>query len=278
VATKWAENLIESIEHSKQTTLERFLFSLGIEHVGESTAKALSAWFGRLELIRHLPWPLLKLVPDIGGEVARSIDHFFAQQGNQDAIDELLMRGVRLNDEHDVSPKLCNALLPSFLLTSLEIPKLTEKRAVQLVSALEDPGRVTSVPEHQLITAGLPADTAAALLRWREEPAHADLLKRSLQAWALLRELAGTTSETERSLPLDGKTVVLTGSLTEMTRDEAGIRLEALGAKVAGSVSKKTDFIVAGASAGSKLEKAQALGIEIWDEARLLEFLAGQQT
>ena len=59
VATRWAENLIEAIEHSKQTTLERFLFALGIEHVGESTAKALATWFGRLELIRHLPWPLL---------------------------------------------------------------------------------------------------------------------------------------------------------------------------------------------------------------------------
>ena len=89
VATKWAENLIEAIEHSKQTTLERFLFALGIEHVGESTAKPCQL-VRRLELIRHLPWPLLKLVPDIGGEVARSIDHFFAQEGNQSAIDELL--------------------------------------------------------------------------------------------------------------------------------------------------------------------------------------------
>ena len=274
VATKWAENLIESIEHSKQTTLERFLFSLGIEHVGESTAKALSAWFGRLELIRHLPWPLLKLVPDIGGEVARSIDNFFAQEGNQSAIDELLMRGVSLKDEHDVSPKLRQSLGPDRFLTSLEIPKLTEKRAAQLVSAFEDPSCVASLPEHQLVTAGLPADTAAALVNWREETHNAELFKRSLQAWNTLRELAGSTSETEQSLPLDGKTVVLTGSLSAMTRDEAGAKLEALGAKVAGSVSKKTDFIVAGEAAGSKLEKAQALGIEIWDEARLLEFLA----
>ncbi|HET9032534.1 MAG TPA: NAD-dependent DNA ligase LigA [Dokdonella sp.] len=276
VATKWAENLIDAIEHSKQTTLERFLFSLGIEHVGESTAKALSAWFGRLELIRHLPWPLLKLVPDIGGEVARSIDHFFAQEGNQAAIDELLMRGVNLKDERDVSPKLRQSLSPDRLLVSFEIPKLTEKRAAQLAGAFEDPGRVVSAPEHQLLTAGLPADTAAALLRWREEPAHAELFKRSLDEWNTLRELVGSTTAPEQSLPLDGKTVVLTGSLSAMTRDQAGARLEALGAKVAGSVSKKTDFIVAGESAGSKLEKAQALGIEIWDEARLLDFLAGQ--
>ena len=67
---------------------------------------------------------------------------------------------------------------------------------------------------------------------------------------------------------------MLTGSLSAMTRDEAGARLEALGAKVAGSVSKKTDFVVAGESAGSKLDKARSLGIEVWDEARLLEYLA----
>ena len=73
--------------------------------------------------------------------------------------------------------------------------------------------------------------------------------------------------------PLAGQTVVLTGALTALTRDEAGERLQALGAKVAGSVSKKTSFVVAGEAAGSKLEKALALGVEVWDEARLLEFL-----
>ncbi len=75
--------------------------------------------------------------------------------------------------------------------------------------------------------------------------------------------------------PLSGQTVVLTGGLEAMSRDEAGARLEALGAKVSGSVSKKTSFVVAGEAAGSKLAKAQELGIEIWDEARLLAFLAG---
>jgi DNA ligase (NAD+) len=78
--------------------------------------------------------------------------------------------------------------------------------------------------------------------------------------------------------PLAGKTVVLTGGLESMSRDEAGARLEALGAKVSGSVSKKTSFVVAGEAAGSKLAKAQELGVEVWDEAKLLRFLtdAGQ--
>jgi DNA ligase (NAD+) len=73
--------------------------------------------------------------------------------------------------------------------------------------------------------------------------------------------------------PLDGKTVVLTGGLASMSRDEAGAKLEALGAKLAGSVSKKTSLVVAGEAAGSKLAKAEELGIEVWDEARLLAFL-----
>ena len=184
------------------------------------------------------------------------------------------MRGVRLTDEHDVSPKLRQNLAADQFLASLEIPKLTERRAAQLAAAFEDIERLAHVPEHQLITAGLPADTAAALVQWRDDPVHADLLKRSLRAWNRLRELAGSSREVEQSLPLDGKTVVLTGSLSAMTRDEAGARLEALGAKVAGSVSKKTDFVVAGESAGSKLDKALSLGIEVWDEARLLEYLA----
>ncbi|MGO4776275.1 BRCT domain-containing protein, partial [Lysobacter sp. 2RAB21] len=77
--------------------------------------------------------------------------------------------------------------------------------------------------------------------------------------------------------PLDGQTAVLTGTLSALTRDEAKTRLEALGAKVAGSVSKKTSFVVAGTEAGSKLDKAQELGVDIWDEAKLLAFLADNE-
>ncbi|HRO87759.1 MAG TPA: NAD-dependent DNA ligase LigA, partial [Chiayiivirga sp.] len=81
-------------------------------------------------------------------------------------------------------------------------------------------------------------------------------------------------AEAVRPDPLGAATVVLTGTLSTLTRDEAGARLEALGAKVAGSVSKKTSFVVAGEAAGSKLAKASELGIEVWNEARLLAFLA----
>ncbi|MDW7599290.1 NAD-dependent DNA ligase LigA, partial [Stenotrophomonas maltophilia] len=111
IATKWADNLIAAIDASRAATLERLLFALGIEHVGESTAKALAQWFGDLELIRQLPWPLFKRVPDIGGEVARSLGHFFEQQGNQQAIDDLLQVGqVRISDVHAPSAKLREGL------------------------------------------------------------------------------------------------------------------------------------------------------------------------
>jgi DNA ligase (NAD+) len=99
------------------------------------------------------------------------------------------------------------------------------------------------------------------------------LLKRCALALAdLLANTAG--SDADPGGVLDGQTVVLTGTLSSLTRDEATSRLEALGAKVAGSVSKKTRFVVAGEAAGSKLDKATELGVEIWDEARLLEFLS----
>ncbi|GAB3752121.1 NAD-dependent DNA ligase LigA [Lysobacter olei] len=273
VASKWAENLIAAIDHSRDTTLERFLFALGIEHVGESTAKALAQWFGDLTLIRRLPWPLFKRVPDIGGEVARAIGHFFDQQGNQRVIDELLTGGVTLRDQHAPSPKLHGGLGFATLLVDLEIPKITKVRAEQLASAFAGADALIDAPQHHFISAGLPADTAKALADWLANDRHAALLA---AADAALHELRAITPEAAAGGAgiLDGQTAVLTGTLTALTRDDAKARLEALGAKVAGSVSKKTSFVVAGEAAGSKLDKAQELGVEIWDEARLLQFLA----
>ncbi|MCC8620032.1 NAD-dependent DNA ligase LigA [Xanthomonas vesicatoria] len=278
IATKWAENLIEAIETSRNTTLERFLFALGIEHVGESTAKALSAWFGDLELIRHLPWPLFKRVPDIGGEVARSLGHFFDQPGNQQAIDDLLQRGVRIGDAHPPSPKLRDALSFASVLEDMDIPKVTPVRAQQLAAAVPSFDALRDAGSDALLQAGVPAPVVAALLQWLDRPENAALATSAQRAMeTVLARLP--EAEAVQAGPLDGQTVVITGTLTALTRDAAKQRLEALGAKVAGSVSKKTAFLVAGEEAGSKLDKAQSLGVEIWDEARLLAFLAehGQQ-
>jgi len=275
IATKWAENLVAALDKSRQTTLERFLFALGIEHVGESTAKALAAWFGDLALVRTLPWPLFKRVPDIGGEVARALGQFFEQDGNQQAIDELLARGVQISDTHAPSGLLREGLDLATLLADMEIPRLTRIRAEALAKALPEVADIVDAEPEALVGAGLPKDTAAALVQWLEEDDHAQLLQATGAALKQLDAITPQQASIETG-PLTGQTVVLTGSLEAMTRDEAGARLEALGAKVTGSVSKKTGFVVAGAEAGSKLTKAQDLGIEVWDEARLLAFLSEQ--
>jgi len=181
IATKWAENLVAAIEASRESTLERLLYALGIRDVGESTAKTLARHFGALQPIMDAEEPALTEVPDIGPIMAAHIAHFFAEPHNREVIAALQAAGVR----------------------------------------------------------------------WKE----------------------GAPQRTSEG-PLAGKSVVLTGGLASMSRDEAGAKLEALGAKVSGSVSKKTSFVVAGEAAGSKLAKAQELGIDIWDEARLLAFLA----
>lgn len=181
IASKWAENLLQAIDASRVTVLERLLFALGIRDVGESTAKTLARHFGALDPIMAADESVLREVPDIGPVVAARIAHFFAQAHNREVIDALRHRGVH----------------------------------------------------------------------WPEGPPQ--------------RAVDG---------PLAGKTVVLTGGLASMSRDEAGMKLEALGAKLSGSVSKKTGIVIAGEAAGSKLTKAQELGLEIWDEARLLDFLA----
>jgi len=273
-ARKWAENLRDAINASRTPTLERLIFALGIQHVGESTAKALATWFGDLELIRHLPWPLFKRVPDIGGEVARSLGHFFEQPGNQEAIDALLQVGqVRISDAHPPSAKLRDGLDFAQLLVEAEIPGITRLRAEKLAAMLPDAASVLDAEPVQLVAAGLPNEVALGVADWLDHDGHGPmLLKADEYRRTLLERAPEATSQSEG--PLEGQTVVLTGTLAQMTRDEAKERLEALGAKVAGSVSKKTSFVVAGTEAGSKLTKATELGIDVWDEDRLVAFLA----
>jgi len=184
MAEKSAVNLLEALEKSKTTTLGRFLFSLGIRHVGEATAKELARHFGQLDAIMVASEDALLQVADVGPVVAHSIRTFFDQPHNR-----------------------------------------------EVVQALRDAG-----------------------VTWPEGEA-----------------LAPT------EMPLAGITVVLTGTLQTMGRDEAKEKLEALGAKVAGSVSKKTHYVVAGAESGSKLDKALALGVPVLDDTGLALLLLGQK-
>ena len=185
MADKSAANVVAAIEKSRETTLNRFIFSLGIRHVGEATAKDLARHFGKLDNLLAADEAALLEVNDVGPVVAQSIANFLAEAHNVEVIEQLRAAGVH----------------------------------------------------------------------WTE------------------------TEPTARApLPLAGKTVVLTGTLPTLSREDAKEKLEAAGAKVAGSVSKKTDYVVAGAEAGSKLEKAQSLGVPVLDEDGMLKLLADAAT
>jgi DNA ligase (NAD+) len=181
MAEKSAMNLVSALEKSKSTTLQRFLYGLGIRHVGESTARDLARHFGTLERVMDASELQLLDVPDVGPAVAQSVRTFFDQPHNREVVEQL--------------------------------------RAVGL--------------------------------HWPEHDGEADPSPK----------------------PLAGKTLVLTGTLPTLTRDDAKALIEAAGGKVAGSVSKKTHYVIAGEEAGSKLEKAQELGVPVLDEAGLQALL-----
>lgn len=269
VATKWADNLLAAIAASKQPPLERLLFALGIRHVGESTAKTLADWLGRLELIRRAPAALLRVLPDIGGTVAVAIADFFSEEKNQLALNALLAAGVAPQGEHAPKAALRDKLDEVKLLAALDIPKLTEPRARQLLAGGMNLEALAFLKVFDVF--GLPAAVAGALEAWMAEQANRELL---MDLSALRRELLDQLpQDSEDAGPLAGKTFVLTGTLPTMSRDAAGGLIEAAGGKLAGSVSKKTSYVVAGAEAGSKLAKAEELGITILDEAGLLALL-----
>ncbi len=183
MAEKSAANLVAALDKSKQTTLARFLYALGIRHVGETTAKDLARHFGGIDRVMDASVEQLLDVNDVGPVVAQSIRTFFEQPHNREVVEQLRAAGIHW-------------------------------------------------PEHD----GAVADAAPK--------------------------------------PLTGKTLVLTGTLPTLSRDAAKEMIEAAGGKVAGSVSKKTDYVVAGAEAGSKLDKARELGVTVLDEAGLLALLA----
>ena len=179
-AEKSANNLLAAIERSKQTTLARFIYALGIRNVGEATAKDLARHFGSLDRLLAADTAQLMQIGDVGPVVAQCLRQFFDEPHNIEVIEQLRAAGIVWH----------------------------EGEALPLAS----------------------------------------------------RALAG-------------KVFVLTGTLPALTREAAKSLIEAAGGKVSGSVSKKTDFVVAGAEAGSKLEKAQELGVAVIDEAQLLALL-----
>ncbi|MGH8032569.1 MAG: NAD-dependent DNA ligase LigA, partial [Luteimonas sp.] len=273
LATRWADNLVAGIAASRRTTLPRFLFALGIAHLGESTAKTLAQWLGSLSFVRAMPAVILQALPDIGAEVARSIATFFEQPGNQAVVDALLQAGMVFDDEAAPSAELHQRLGLAHLLNALPVKHLGGKGAQRLADTYSTLDALLAANASGWNGAGLIAAGAANLDTYLAD----DAARRALIASdrAMRRLLDAAPASRRRTVgPLDGVTIALTGSLEAMSRDEAGEKLEALGAKVSGSVSKNTGIVIAGEAAGSKLAKAQQLGVEIWNEAKLLAFLA----
>ncbi len=285
IATLWAENLLAAIAASKRPPLARLLFALGIMRIGEETAKTLADALGSLDRVRRAPALVLECLPDIGAETARAIATFFRQPGNIHAIDALLATGVAADDEHSPRVSLDWAALLDRANTKI-IKKQADgtRRAIRhgikgvgdtknLAKAYGDLAALRAGAESNWDRIRPSASVIAGLKAWMESEEFSQLES----AYNYLMELLPHAEAAAYELgPLTSKTVVLTGTLTSMTRDAAKARLEQLGAKVAGSVSKSTSLVIAGGEAGGKLDKARALGVEIWDETKLTEFLESQ--
>ena len=262
-ATKWAQNILDSIAQSRTPPLARFLFALGIRHVGESTAKQLAAAFGNLDTVRRAPEPILACLPDIGSVVAHAIAHYFRQPAQQKMLDDLLQHVAP--QAAAPSPQTRAHAAPEQWLQRLPNIKLSEKRAAELWQLA---GSLHALQTDQ----ALPQEWQD----WRRQPAHAALLQEITAFTEALPESSAdgvSGSLHPENSPIAGKTFVLTGTLPTLKRDQAAALIEAAGGKVSGSVSKKTDFVVAGEAAGSKLEKAQALGVAVLNEEELLGML-----
>ena len=262
-ATKWAQNILDSIAQSRTPPLARFLFALGIRHVGESTAKQLAAAFGNLDTVRRAPEPILACLPDIGSVVAHAIAHYFRQPAQQKMLDDLLQHVAP--QAAAPSPQTRAHAAPEQWLQRLPGIKLSEKRAAELWQLA---GSLHALQTDQ----ALPQEWQD----WRRQPAHTTLLQDIIAFTEELPESsAGDVSGSlhPENSPIAGKIFVLTGTLPTLKRDQAAALIEAAGGKVSGSVSKKTDFVVAGEAAGSKLEKAQSLGVAVLNEEELLGML-----
>ncbi len=270
-----SRNLLKSIDESRTPSLARFIFALGIPDVGEGTAKLLSRALGSLDRIAQALPDVLVYLPDIGLEVAHEIHSFFEDEHNQLVIRQLRERGVQLQEEGDVHAEFAACATLAGLLDKLNIPFIAATGAQRLADRFGSLEGIIDADWLDLRQVERLNEKAARALR-----DYFDVPENSARARAIETQLKqfGMHWQSERKaaegLPLAGQTWVLTGTLEAMSRDDAKARLEALGAKVSGSVSAKTSVVVAGPGAGSKLAKANELGVTVEDEASFLKRLA----
>jgi DNA ligase (NAD+) len=259
---------VKAVSDSKRTTLARFIYALGIPDVGEATAKELARFFGDLDPLMDAEEQTLRYVPDIGPEVAQSILQFFSEPHNRKVIAQLRTAGVRWEREAG-GPK--KTTLARFI-SHLEIPGIGPSTAERLAGASGGIARIMEADAQTLRKAfDLPPNAARSVVEYFRNAKNRKWIKQLLDLGLTFTESAGTA---EKPSPVRGKTFVLTGTLPGLTREEAKEKIEAMGGKVTGSVSKKTDYVVAGAEAGSKLDKARELGVRVLDEEDLMKLLS----
>jgi len=272
-------NLLGSIAESRTPSLARFVFALGIPDVGEETAKLLARSLGSLARIQKALPEVLTYLPDVGAEVAYEIHNFFDDEHNRSVIAELLdpEHGIRLQEEGEVSAEFAAVATLAGFIDKLSIPFIAATGAEKLADKTGSLDALITLSQDWLDLSTLKGVNEKAKQSVREYFANAARVERAKAVEAQLAEF-GMHWRSERKvvegLPLAGQTWVLTGTLEAMSRDIAKEKLESLGAKVAGSVSAKTHCVVAGPGAGSKLAKAQELGVAVMDEEQLVKLLS----
>ncbi|WP_044874900.1 NAD-dependent DNA ligase LigA [Pseudomonas sp. LFM046] len=270
-------NLLGAIADSRKPTLARFIYALGIPDVGEETAKLLARALGSLERIQQALPDVLTYLPDVGLEVAHEIHAFFTDDHNRKVIRDLLERGVELQEEGGLSPEFAACATFAGLIDKLNIPGIAATGAKNLAEKAGNLEGLIALSRDWLELSVMKGLNEKAKQALREYFAVEHNVGRAMEIDQQLRAF-GMHWESEKKavegLPLAGQTWVLTGTLEVMSRDVAKEKLEALGAKVAGSVSARTHCVVAGPGAGSKLAKANELGVRVLDEEQFLAELA----
>jgi DNA ligase (NAD+) len=270
-----SNKLLAAIDASKRPTLARFIYALGIPDVGEETAKVLARSLGRLSRIQVALPQVLTYLPDIGLEVAFEIHNFFEDAHNRAVIDALLAAGMQLQDEGELGAEFAASTTLAGLLAKLDIPSVGPTGAEKLVDKLGTLDKIIAADGIDLRQA-LNTKQAEGVREFFKVEANQQLA-RAIEAQLLEFGMHWSCEkQSAEGLPLAGQTWVLTGTLERMSRDVAKEKLESLGAKVAGSVSGKTHCVVAGPGAGSKLTKANELGVKVLDEEQFVAFMAGQ--
>lgn len=259
---KSAQNLLAALERSRSTSLARFIFALGIREVGEATALALANHFGDLEPLMAVTLTDLvsqRGVPGLGPAKAQAVAGFLARHSEvapepgEHLADWLASRSIP-----GISPRLAEAIVARF-------PTL---------EALRRAGPEDLENRKQILVAGIGDKVADQIVRFFAQPHNQEVIRKLLAAgihWP--GSGGGSRSKANREQSLVGRTFVITGTLSR-PRDAIKDRLLTLGAKVTGSVSSKTDFLLAGEAAGTKLDKALSLGVRVISEAELEALIA----